>query len=82
MPGRLSARPTTFGWSYTRLIASILGRLKELFGSAARDAEVEAEGGEPVSTGTGASVGEQPERERSTNAQVAGASDEPWPGNE
>jgi hypothetical protein len=53
-----------------------------LFGSAARDAEVAAEGGEPVSTGTGASVGEQPERERSTNAQVAGASDEPWPGNE
>jgi hypothetical protein len=30
----------------------------------------------------GASLGEQPERETSTNAQVSGASDEPWPGNE
>ena len=43
---------------------------------------VAADGGEPAATGTGASVGEQPEREESTNAQVAGASDEPWPGNE
>jgi hypothetical protein len=64
------------------LIASILGRLKEWLGGAARDAEIDAEGGEPVATGMGGSVGEQPERETSTNAQVAGASDEPWPGNE
>jgi hypothetical protein len=57
-------------------------RLKQWLGGAAQDAERAAEGGEPVATGTGASIGEQPERERSTNAQVAGASDEPWPGNE
>ena len=71
-----------FGWSYTRPIASILGRLKEWFGGAAHGAELAAEGGEPVATGTGASVGEQLEGERSTNSQVAGASGEPWPGNE
>jgi hypothetical protein len=56
--------------------------LKRWLGGAAQDAERAAEGGEPVATGTGASIGEQEERERSTNAQVAGASDEPWPGNE
>jgi hypothetical protein len=71
-----------FGWSYTRLIVGILGRLKEWFGSPAHEAELSADGGEPVATGMGASIGEQPESERSTNAQVAGASDEPWPGNE
>ena len=53
-----------------------------MFGSAAHDAGVEAEGGEPVATGTGATIGDQPERETSTNAQVAGASDEPYPGND
>jgi hypothetical protein len=68
--------------SYTRRIAGILERLKQWLGGATHDAELAAEGGEPVATGTGASIGEQPERETSTNAQVAGASDEPWPGNE
>lgn len=68
--------------SYTRRITSILGKLKQWFGGPARDVELEADGGEPVATGMGASVEEQPEGERSTNAQVAGASDEPWPGNE
>ena len=68
--------------SYTRRIASILGKLKQWFGGPAKDAELAADGGEPVATGMGASVEEQPEGERSTNAQVAGASDEPWPGNE
>jgi hypothetical protein len=68
--------------SYNRRIAGILVRLKEWFGSAAHDAELAAEGGEPVATGMGASVGEDAESERSTNAQVGGASDEPWPGNE
>jgi hypothetical protein len=56
--------------------------VKQWLGGATHDAELVAEGGEPVATGTGASIGEQPERETSTNAQVAGASDEPWPGNE
>jgi hypothetical protein len=69
-------------WPYTRRIAGILERLKHWLGGAAHDAELAAEGGEPVATGTGGSIGEQPERETSTNAQVAGASDEPWPGNE
>ena len=55
--------------------------MKQWFGRAAHDAEIEAEGGEPVATGSGASV-DEPDQERSTNAQVAGASDEPWPGNE
>lgn len=76
---RRSGQP---GCSYTRLIAGILGRLREWFGRPAHDVELSAGGGEPVATGMGASVGEQPESERSTNAQTAGASDEPWPGNE
>jgi hypothetical protein len=49
--------------------------VKQWFGGAARGAELEAEGGEPVATPSVES-----ERETSTNAQVAGASDEPWPG--
>ena len=59
--------------SYTRAITGILGKLKQWFGGVARDVEVTAEGGEPVERG---------EQETSTNAQVAGASGEPWPENE
>jgi hypothetical protein len=38
----------------------------------------EAEGGRPVAT---PATGPSDDRETSTNAQAAGASDEPWPGN-
>jgi hypothetical protein len=51
--------------------------LRRWFGRAALDAEEVAEGGEPAAT---ESV--EQERETSTNAQTAGASDEPWPGND
>jgi hypothetical protein len=40
-------------------------------------AKSEAEGEEPVSTPPG-----DDERETSTNAQVGGASGQPWPGND
>jgi hypothetical protein len=51
--------------------------VKQWLGRTAHGAEVEAEGGEPVAT-----VSAESDRETSTNAQVAGASDEPWPGND
>jgi len=68
--------------SYTRRITGIVDRLKQWLGAGAQDAELAAKGGEPVATGRGANIGDQPERETSTNAQMAGASDEPWPGDE
>jgi hypothetical protein len=55
----------------------LLARIKRLFGSAKEDAEDAAEGGLAVATPSG-----EDERETSTNAQMMGSSDEPWPGNE
>jgi hypothetical protein len=55
----------------------LLDRIKHLFTGAKADAEAVAEGEGPVATPKG-----EDEREASTNAQVAGASDEPWPGND
>jgi hypothetical protein len=54
----------------------MIEKLKQWF----RRAEDKAEASEPVATPTAALSGD-PERETSTNAQTAGASDEPWPGN-
>ena len=57
-------------------------RIKRWFGRAADSVEETAEGGEPAATPPpGADPGDS-ERETSTNAQMEGASGEPWPGNE
>jgi hypothetical protein len=59
-----------------------LNRIKRWFRQAVGTVEDEAEGASPAATpppgsgGTGDS-----ERETSTNAQMEGAADEPWPGN-
>lgn len=55
----------------------LLDGIKRLLGGAKADAEAVAEGEVPVATPQG-----EDERETSTNAQMGGASDEPWPGRE
>jgi hypothetical protein len=62
-------------------VGGALDKIKQLFRRAERAAEDEVEGAEPVTTPPSTGWGE-PERETSTNAQVQGASDEPWPGND
>jgi hypothetical protein len=69
--GKLAKGPT-----YTRTIG-LLDGIKRVFTGAKADAEDVVEGGVPVATPQG-----EDERETSTNAQTAGASDEPWPGND
>jgi hypothetical protein len=61
--------------TYTRAIG-LLDEIKRLLTGAKEDAEIHAEGGEPVATPPG-----EEERETSTNAQMMGSSDEPWSGN-
>jgi len=51
--------------------------IKAWFGRALRSAEDTAEGEEPVTTPP---PGVDADRETSTNAQVEGATDEPWGG--
>ena len=58
-------------------MSGVLDTIRKWFGQAKR----EAEGSEPVATPPSAGL-EDDERETSTNAQMEGASDEPWPGNE
>jgi len=61
-----------------------LDRIRQWLRREERVAEDEAEGGSPVATpppGAGGDAGES-ERETSTNAQMQGASDEPWSGSE
>jgi hypothetical protein len=65
-------------------VSTSLDRIKGWFRRAARSAEDEAEGGSPAATpppGAGSAGLGDVERETSTNAQVEGAADEPWPGN-
>src|SRR5581483_7431479 len=59
----------------SRILAAIglLDGIKRLFAGAKADAEGEV----PVATPQG-----EDDRETSTNAQTAGAADEPWPGND
>jgi hypothetical protein len=57
-----------------------IDRIKSWLGRAKRDAEAEVEGSEPIATPPEGSLGE-PERETSTNAQMQGARDAPWPDN-
>jgi hypothetical protein len=62
-----------------RILARIglLDGIKRLLAGAKTDVEADAEGGTPVATAPG-----EDERETSTNAQMMGSSDEPWPGND
>jgi hypothetical protein len=53
---------------------------KRWLGTSAHEIEAEADGMEPTATPPTGSPGEG-DRETSTNAQVQGAQDEPWPGN-
>jgi hypothetical protein len=62
--------------SYTRAIG-LLDGIKRLLSGAKADAEAVEDGEVPAATPQG-----EDERETSTNAQTAGASDEPWPGND
>lgn len=68
-----NAKETT----YTRTMGFLDG-IKSLLTGAKTDAEAVAEGEVPAATPPGSGD----ERETSTNAQMAGASDEPWPGND
>jgi hypothetical protein len=65
------------GAIYTPAIG-LLDGIKSLLAGAKADAEAVAEGEVPAAT----PPGDGDERETSTNAQMAGASDEPWPGND
>jgi hypothetical protein len=56
---------------------ALLDGIKRFFAGAKADAQAVAEGEEPVATPQG-----DDERETSTNAQMGGAGDEPWPGRE
>ncbi len=55
-------------------------RIRQWLAREGREVRAEAEGEEPVATPPSGGFG-VPERETSTNAQMQGASDEPWPGN-
>ena len=56
----------------------VLDRIRQWFRRAEDEAENAAHGGKPVATPPKDSFG-RPERETSTNAQMQGSSDEPWP---
>jgi hypothetical protein len=65
-------------------MSTSLERIKRWFRRAAGAAEDANEGGSPVATpppGADPSGTGDAERETSTNAQMEGAADEPWPGN-
>jgi hypothetical protein len=63
--------------TYTPTIG-LLDGIRRLLAGAKADAEAVAEGEVPAATRQGGGD----ERETSTNAQMAGASDEPWSGND
>ena len=58
----------------------MIAKIKQWFHRAEVIPEEEAEGGRAVATPP-AGASHDRERETRTNAQTAGASDEPWPGN-
>jgi hypothetical protein len=62
-------------------MAGMIEKIRDWFRRSEVIAQEEAEGGRPVATPPGGVRGD-PERETSTNAQTAGASDEPWSGND
>jgi hypothetical protein len=65
-------------------VTTSLERIKAWFGRLVGSAEDGAGEGTPAATpapGTGPSGLDDDEQETSTNAQMEGAEDEPWPGN-
>jgi hypothetical protein len=64
-------------------VSASFERFKRWFGREAEAAEEVGDGESPAATPPpGAySGGDDAERETSTNAQMEGAADEPWPGN-
>jgi len=72
----VAARQNAVRATYTRTIGFLDG-IKRLLTGAKADTEAVVEGEVPAATPQG-----EDERETSTNAQMAGASDEPWPGND
>ena len=56
-------------------------RIKRWFGGKAQLVEETAGGEEPLATPPPGVEPENADRETSTNAQMGGAADEPWPGN-
>jgi hypothetical protein len=61
-----------------------LERIKGWFRRSTTSVEDAVDAGEPVATppaGAGPAWKSDPDRETSTNAQMEGAADEPWPGN-
>jgi hypothetical protein len=64
-------------------VSTSFERIKRWFRGTADSVETAAEEGSPAATpppGAGSAAGDA-ERETSTNAQMEGAADEPWPGN-
>jgi hypothetical protein len=62
-------------------MAGMMVKMKRWFHRSEVVAKEEAEGGLPVATPVAGSSGD-PDRETSTNAQTAAASDEPWSDND
>jgi hypothetical protein len=67
-------------------LAGVLDTIRRWFRGDASEARAEAAGDRPVTIESPGVESDAPvpgavERETSTNAQVEGASDEPWPGN-
>jgi hypothetical protein len=62
-------------------MAGTIEKIKQWFRRSEAIAEEKAKGGRPVATPP-AGRSDDPERETSTNAQTAGALDEPWPDND
>ena len=65
-------------------MSASLDRIKQWFRREATTAEDVVEGATPVAeppAGVDSMGSEDVERETSTNAQMEGAADEPWPGN-
>jgi hypothetical protein len=63
------------------VVAGTIEKIKQWFHRSGVIAEEDADGGLPVATPAEGLFGDS-ERETSTNAQTAAASDEPWPGND
>jgi hypothetical protein len=62
-------------------MAGMIEKIRQWFDRSEAAVKEEAEGGRPVATPPPGVRGDSG-RETSTNAQTAGASDEPWPGDE
>jgi hypothetical protein len=61
-------------------MTGVIDKIRQWFQRSEAEVKEEVEGGEPVATPPEGVAGDS-DRETSTNAQVAGAADEPWSGN-